>query len=215
MDIHDRLDQLAAMVRNAKPMPMSASCLVNRAEMLEVVDRMRVELPANLNHADALWAAREAVLTAGREEVQRIVADAHSERARLIEQSDVLQAARALAATATTDARVESTRLLADADDYVDRKLGEFESFLSGVTSQVNNGRLRLTARREADLAHFQPETGSLSEAVSGAVTGQAPVTRHPVAEPGSPSDPQGADHHGPASSDAAGVPAGVGLGAR
>jgi hypothetical protein len=157
MDIHDRLDQLAAMVRSAKPMPMSASCLVNRAEMLEIVERMRQELPASLEHADALWAAREAVLAAGREEVARIVADARSERAQLIERSEVLMAARALAATATTDARVESTRLLADADAYVDRKLVEFDVLLGQLASQVNNGRLRLTARREADLAPFQP----------------------------------------------------------
>jgi hypothetical protein len=166
MDIHDRLDQLGAMVRNAKPMPMSASCLVNRTEMLEIVERMRQELPANLNHADALWSAREAVLAAGREEGERIVADAQGERVRLIEANSVLVAARALAATATKEAQVESTRLLADADEYVDRKLAEFEGFLGQVASQVNNGRLRLTARREADRAHFQPETTKATENV-------------------------------------------------
>jgi hypothetical protein len=181
MDIHDRLDQLAAMVRNAKPMPMSASCLVNRAEMLEIVERMRQELPASLEHADALWAAREAVLAAGREEVARIVADARSERAQLIERSEVLMAARALAATATTDARVESTRLLADADAYVDRKLVEFEVLLGQLASQVNNGRLRLTARREADLAPFQP-------AGQGA-GGQAEAAREIPPEHGGPPD--------------------------
>jgi cell division septum initiation protein DivIVA len=117
MDVHDRLDQLTATVRSAKTMPMSASCLVNRAEMLDILERLREQL---------------------------------------IEQTDVLVAVRAHAATVTTDARAESTRLLADADDYVDRKLAEFEVLLGQLASQVNNGRLRLTSRREADLARFQ-----------------------------------------------------------
>jgi len=53
MDVYDRLNQLTATVRSAKPMPMSASCLVNRAEMLETLERLRDELPTTLNHADA------------------------------------------------------------------------------------------------------------------------------------------------------------------
>jgi len=65
-------------------------------------------------------------------------------------------AARAGAAALTLEARTESTRLLSDADHYVDRKLAEFEVLLGQVTLQLNNGRLRLTTRREADLAHFE-----------------------------------------------------------
>ena len=156
MDVHDRLTQLTTMVRNAKTMPMSASCLVNRAEMLDLLERLREELPADLDHADALLSEREAVLADAREQAERILETARGERGRLIEQTDVLVAARELATRLTIDSRAQSTRLLADADDYVDRKLAEFDDFLSHVASQVNNGRLRLTTRREADLAHFQ-----------------------------------------------------------
>ena len=165
MDIHDRLNQLTAMVRGAKAMPMSASCLVNRAELLEQLQWLREELPANLDHADALLSEREAVLTAAREEAGRILEGAQSERAQLIEQTDVLVSARARAAAVTTQARGESVRLLGDADDYVDHKLSEFEVFLGQVASQVNNGRLRLTVRRAADLARFQEEPDAVPSA--------------------------------------------------
>jgi hypothetical protein len=50
----------------------------------------------------------------------------------------------------------ESIRLLTDAADYVDRKLAELQVVLGQLGLQVNNGRLRLTARREAELARFQ-----------------------------------------------------------
>jgi len=121
-------------------MPMSASCLVNRAEMLDILERLHDELPADLDQADALLSEREAVLGAGREQVERILEDARREREQLIEQTD--------------------------ADDYVDRKLAEFEVLLGQLASQVNNGRLRLTARREADLARFQEIELAESEVV-------------------------------------------------
>ena len=156
MDVHDQLNQLAATVRGAKAMPMSASCLVNRAEVLDALEQLRAVLPANLDHADALLSERDAVVAAGRDEADQFLVDARLERKQLIEQTDVLVAARERAAKVTMQARAEATRLLADADDYVDRKLGEFEVVLGQLGSQVSNGRERLAARREEDLARVE-----------------------------------------------------------
>ena len=159
MELYDRLNQLTATVRSAKTMPMSASCLVNRAEMLEILERLRDELPTTLDHADALLSDRESVIAAAREQAERILEGARGEREQLIGQADVLVAARVRAATLIAEAVAESSRLLADADDYVDRKLADFEALLGQVASQVGNGRLRLTARRGADPAPLQGTT--------------------------------------------------------
>lgn len=153
MDVHDQLDQIAATVRGAKAMPMSASCLVNRAELLDALERVRDVLPVDLDQADALLSDRDAVVASGREEADRLLEAARAEREALIEQTEVLVVARERAAAVAAQARAEATRLLADADDYVDRKLGEFEVVLGQLGAQVNNGRERLSARREADLA--------------------------------------------------------------
>ena len=152
MDVQDRLNELTAMVRSAKAMPMSGSCLVNRADMLEILERMRKTLPANLHDAQVLLTDREAVLADARQQGQAIVAAAHNERDQLIEQSDVLVAARARAAAVITQAQAESVRLLAEADGYVDAKLAHFEVVLGQLSLQVSNGRQRLATRAEADL---------------------------------------------------------------
>jgi hypothetical protein len=156
MDVHDQLTHLEATVHGAKAMPMSGSCLVNRADMLETIGRLRAAIPATLDHADAVLSERDAILAAGREQADRIVEAGRGERERLISQSDVLIAATVSADAVTAQARAEASRLLAEADGYIDRKLAEFEVILGHLGSQVNNGRLRLTYRREADLSHFQ-----------------------------------------------------------
>lgn len=151
MEVHDRLNELTAMVRSAKTMPMSGSCLVNRAEMLDILERMRKALPANLHDAQALLSDREAVLAEAREQTEHILAGARAEREQLIEASEILVAAREHADEVATEAQAKSTKLLTDADQYVDRKLAEFEVLLGELGSQVNNGRMRLSARRETD----------------------------------------------------------------
>jgi len=183
VDVHDQLNQIAATVRGARAMPMSASCLVNRAEILDALERVRDVLPVDLDQADALLSDRDAVVAAGHEEAERLLEAARAEREQLIEQTDVLVAARERAAAVAAQARAEATRLLADADDYVDRKLGEFEVVLGQLGSQVNNGRERLAARRATDLARVEavvegaverePE-GAGHGGADGAVEGEA-----------------------------------------
>jgi hypothetical protein len=153
MEVHDRLNELTATVRSAKAMPMSGSCLVNRAEMLDILEGMRKALPANLHDAAALLSDREAVLAEARQQAEHIVAGARAEREQLIEASEISAAARERAGGVVSQAQAKSIRLLADADQYVDRKLAEFEVLLGELGSQVNNGRMRLTARRQGDRA--------------------------------------------------------------
>jgi cell division septum initiation protein DivIVA len=159
VDVHDRVNELETMVRSAKAMPMSASCLVNRGVTLAVIEGLRNALPADLEHAVALLSQRDGVLAAGREQAEHLLEGARAERERLIEQADVLLAAHARAATVTAEARAEAARLLAEADDYVDRKLADFEVVLGHVGSQVSNGRERLAERRAAQLARLTAVT--------------------------------------------------------
>ena len=65
-----------------------------------------------------------------------------------------MASARARAAQVQTQAQAEATRLLSEADDYVDRKLGDFEVTLDRLLQQVQRGREHLSERAAADRAH-------------------------------------------------------------
>jgi len=151
VDVHDKLDQITALIEDARAMPMSASALVNRAEVLGLLDELRDLLPEQLHHADLLLSDREAVVEQGRSQAEQLVSSAQTEHDRLVESSEIVRSARERAAAVQLAAQAESQRLLAQADDYVDRKLGEFEIALEQLSQQVRRGRDRLAERQAQD----------------------------------------------------------------
>jgi cell division septum initiation protein DivIVA len=150
MDIHDKLEEIVQIVEAARAMPMSASCLVNREEMLDLLDELRRMLPDQLERADQVISGRDALIAEGHESAAQLVDSGRQERERLVDEQSVVVAARERAAAVTGQAQAESERLLADADEYVDRKLAEFEIALDKLTAQVRRGRERLGQRRGA-----------------------------------------------------------------
>ena len=56
MDVQERLAELAVLVEDAKAMPLSASCLVNRSQVLDLIEEIRQLLPESVQRADELLA---------------------------------------------------------------------------------------------------------------------------------------------------------------
>lgn len=145
------LEALTAAVTGARAMPMSSSVLVNKAELLDLVEQAREALPAQLTRADALLADADAAKEQARAEAQAIVATARAEANRLVEAEAVTEAARERAAQIVADAQAQAEALRRDADDYCDRRLADFEIDLGKVVAQVQAGRAKLAGRLGID----------------------------------------------------------------
>ena len=127
MDIHDKLDDLSALVESARAMPMSASCVVNRAQVLDLIDEARALLPESLAHADDVLADREVIIAQAQRDAVLIIEQAKQEAQVLVSKEEIYRAAEAEADAILTDADAEALRMRRETDDYVDAKLANFE----------------------------------------------------------------------------------------
>ena len=161
MDVIERLDELAAIVEEAKAMPLSASCLVNRSEVLGLIDEIREMLPVALSHADLVLRDRQSVLEGGRAEANAIIDAAHEEQRRLVSQHEVyLEAIReADAARSALESELEAMRF--ETDDYIDARLAAFEVTLHKTLTTVERGRERLREDAESTTQPHPDEQGS------------------------------------------------------
>jgi cell division septum initiation protein DivIVA len=147
VDVQKKLDEIAAAVANARSMPMSASCVVNRAELLAMLDEVSAALPDSLSQAQELLGGREQMVQQAQVEAQRIIESAHAERGSLVSDTQIARQSQDEAERILAEARRESDEIRAEADDYVDSKLANFEVVLTKTIGSVDRGREKLLGR--------------------------------------------------------------------
>ncbi|MET9556904.1 cell division initiation protein [Streptomyces sp. NPDC006645] len=147
MDVQKKLDEIVDAVGNARSMPMSASCVVNRGELLSLLEEVREALPGSLAQAQELLGGHEQLSEQARQEAERIVAAAHTERSSLISDTVIARTAQEEADRILADARRDAEEIRAEADDYVDSKLANFEVVLNKTIGSVDRGREKLLGR--------------------------------------------------------------------
>ncbi|MVO89953.1 cell division initiation protein [Streptomyces sp. p1417] len=144
MDVQKKIDEIVGTVGSAKSMPMSASCVVNRAELLAMLEEVRQALPGSLAQAQELIGGRAQLVEQARQEAERIIEGAHAERGSLISDTEVARRSQSEADRILADARREAEEVRAEADDYVDSKLANFEVVLTKTLGSVGRGREKL-----------------------------------------------------------------------
>jgi hypothetical protein len=141
VDVNAKIDELIEIVEGARAMPMSASCVINRAQVLDLLDDLKRGLPEEMDRARQVLADRESVLEEGRREAERMMERGRSERDSIIDNTDVSREARSAAERILAQARREAEQTRLEADDYVDQKLANFEVVLTKTLQAVGRGR--------------------------------------------------------------------------
>ena len=150
-DVHAKLAEITQLVEAARAMPMSASCVVNRADLLALLGQLEALLPETISQAQEVLGDKELVVEEGRREAEKIVAAARAERRRLIEATDVHQEATTEAERIVDDAKQSAEAMRVEVEDYVDAKLANFEIVLTKTLSAVERGRQKLSGRHELE----------------------------------------------------------------
>lgn len=156
MDVHAKLAEVRQVVEGARSMPMSASAVVNRGELLAMLDELREGLDTALSDAQKVLADRDGIVDDGRREAEQIIADAREEREHITSDTEVFRLAKRRADEVLEQAHAETEGLRHETDDYVDQKLANFEITLERTIEAVRRGRERLAGRTA--LSSLTPE---------------------------------------------------------
>ena len=149
----EKLSRLRELVLNARAMPMSASCVLNRGEVLAAIDEVIDGLPDEISDAQRVIDRSEAKIAEGEAESQRLVARAREEAERLARESQIIKVAEEQAAKIKADAEAEAAALRKETDLFIDSRMAGFESVLHKTSSQVRTARARLAERSNLDPA--------------------------------------------------------------
>lgn len=136
--------RLRDIVHDAPKVPLSASAMVSKEELLELIDEAVDRLPDELRAARWLLKERDEFLTKVRHEGEEIVNQARARAEQLVQRTEVIKAAEQRAYEIVDAAESDSRRLRHEVEDFCDQKLASFEIVLERTMSMVATGRAKL-----------------------------------------------------------------------
>jgi len=152
MDAVEKLASAIKMVEEARGVPLSASCVLHRGEILGVLDEAKSALPETIAKAESILANRDKVIEEGRMQAEQMVAMAREEAAQLIEQTAIMQQARDEAKSILTQARQEAAEQRQEIEEYIDSRLATLEVILNKTQEAITRGRERLAGSTDKDV---------------------------------------------------------------
>ena len=152
MDSIEKLNAAITLIEEARGVPLSASCVVHRGEILEILDGARVALPTDLDQAIEIISARERIIEEARTSAEHLIATAREDVARMVEQTAIVQAARDEAQRILDDARALADDERAAVESYIDGRLATLEVILNKTMEAVARGRERLEGAGDKDI---------------------------------------------------------------
>ena len=151
MDSIEKLTVAITMVEEARGVPLSASCVVHRDDLLELLDEARNLLPHDFSTAQNLLSARDSIMEEGQSSAEQLIALARDEVSRMVEQTAIVQAAREQAQDILDDVRETADREREEVESYIDARLATLEVILTKTMDAVTRGRERLAGAGDND----------------------------------------------------------------
>ena len=108
MEILDLIDELEEIVIQARRLPVGGNLVVDRKRILDVIDQMRLALPADVLEAKRVLETREELVAEAEARARLMIEQADAERARRLDEDSILREARARSHTPSMAAAISA-----------------------------------------------------------------------------------------------------------
>ncbi len=160
-DVHDLpltetetlLRRVLEIVESARPVPLSTSAMINRDEVVGLLEQVLETFPPEMRESRWLLKERSEFLAKARSDGEELIGRARSRAEQMVQRSEVVRSAEARARQIVTTAEADARRMRLECEDYCDKKLGSFEIVLERTMKLVHQGRakLQLSTNRDED----------------------------------------------------------------
>jgi cell division septum initiation protein DivIVA len=149
------------MIATARTIPLSSSPVINRDEVLELLEEAVDRLPEELRRARWMLKERDEFIAKTRRQAEDILDEARAHAERMVQRTEVVRAAELRARQIVEAAENESRRMKMEVEDFCDQRLGSFEIVLDRLQKTVAAGREKLNLGARADEPELPQETGT------------------------------------------------------
>lgn len=143
-DLYELLDRMENNVLQAKQIPFSNNCMIEREEMLIMIGMLRDNLPVEIKQAKWLLEQNRQLIAESRREADQIVRQAENRMTAMLDEHEITKQAREYAEQTVDQAKNSAEKIRDGAIKYAEKRLGEVEEQLTAVLVQIQKNRSEL-----------------------------------------------------------------------
>lgn len=151
----------------ARPMPLSTSVMINRDEVMTLLESALVAVPDETRQARWLLRERDEVLAQARVDANMVIDEARSRVAQMVQRTEVVRSAERRARQLLDDAQIQTRRRRHEVDEYCERQLAQFAGAVDQIQIAVQAARRKLGKRVATPVAPAAPEAPSAGAAMA------------------------------------------------
>lgn len=168
MEILDLIDALEELVVQARRLPVGGNLVVDRKRMLDVIDQMRLAIPADLRQAQQVLEMRDQIVEESHQKARLTLERTEDERTRRLEENSIVREAHERSQAMLIEAESRARQAIADADATAAAHLSEAAEASSKQLDDADQYALevlrRLDNQMQAFLESIRMSIGSLQE---------------------------------------------------
>ena len=141
LDILELIDRLETMVTARRHLFMSSRVMIEESEFLEIVDQLRLAIPAEIQFARRVLQDRQKVILDAQTEAEKIIATAKDRAEYLISDNGVTAEAKYRSEDYVRERRDEARRLMREAELFVRERLDHVERAIHDSLTQIEQAK--------------------------------------------------------------------------
>ena len=159
-DAETLLRRAIDIIATAPTIPLSSSPMINRDEIIELLEEAVNRLPDELRQARWMLKERQEFVAKTRREADEILDAARVQAERMVQRTEVVRAAEQRARQIMEAADTDARHLRHETEDFIDQRLGSFEILLDKLTRPSPPAALgSIGANREPDVVEDDDPT--------------------------------------------------------
>lgn len=130
MEILSLLEALEDAIESGMSVPFSGKCMVDRDEVLELIQDIRLKLPDDIKQAKWITKERSRILAEAQQEADNIIKNAENRIASMVDEHEISRKAYEQAEVIITNAKKNAREIRLGTREYADNILAKWKKFL-------------------------------------------------------------------------------------
>jgi cell division septum initiation protein DivIVA len=141
MDILNLLERIEDIIEDASKFPLSSKVMIDKEEVLEVINEIRLKLPDEINRASWVAKERQRILNEAQNEADELISKVTAQQKALIEDSEITRQAKKYANQLIQEAEQKANEMKSGAYDYSDEILSKLQEKIREINNIIEDNR--------------------------------------------------------------------------